>query len=159
MLATVGLLAVALVVLTLAVPASAGHQRLRTLVPLGLGTALAAGVLVALVARRTGRRRSAVLPLAGLAAGLVVGFGTDLWRGHGPGGHGSEVVYHGRYVPIDGVTTSKAYSSTLDITYGVTVPPWSLLLVGGAAGLLAGLVVWIVVRLRGWPSPSGRARR
>src|ERR1700709_1357157 len=31
----------------------------------------------------------------------------------------TEVVYHGRYVPMDGVSMSRAYASTLDITFDV----------------------------------------
>jgi ubiquinol-cytochrome c reductase cytochrome b subunit len=31
----------------------------------------------------------------------------------------TEVVYHGRYVPLDGVTMSRAYESTLNITFDV----------------------------------------
>ncbi|WP_375492469.1 cytochrome bc complex cytochrome b subunit [uncultured Jatrophihabitans sp.] len=31
----------------------------------------------------------------------------------------AEVVYHGRYVPMDGITMSRAYASTLDISFDV----------------------------------------
>jgi ubiquinol-cytochrome c reductase cytochrome b subunit len=31
----------------------------------------------------------------------------------------ADTVYHGRYVPMDGITMSQAYSSTLDITFDV----------------------------------------
>src|SRR3954452_15881124 len=31
----------------------------------------------------------------------------------------AETVYHGRYVPMDGVPMTKAYASTLDITFDV----------------------------------------
>src|SRR6478672_9546336 len=31
----------------------------------------------------------------------------------------TETVYHGRYVPMQGITMSKAYSSPLDITFDV----------------------------------------
>src|SRR6195952_5430462 len=31
----------------------------------------------------------------------------------------AETVYHGRYVPMDGITMSRAYSSTLDLSFDV----------------------------------------
>jgi Cytochrome b subunit of the bc complex len=31
----------------------------------------------------------------------------------------AEVTYHGRYVPLDGITMSRAYASTIDITFDV----------------------------------------
>ncbi len=67
-----------------------------------------------------------------------------------------EVVYHGHYALTGGVTMSRAYESTLNITYDVRAHHPELgLLTGIAVGLLAGLVVGLLISA--WP--TGRARR
>jgi hypothetical protein len=101
-------------------------------------------------ARLAGLVGPPALPLLGTIVGLAV---AGLVRGR----HGSSaVVYHGRYVPLDGVTTSKAYQSTLTLSYQHTGP--SALLIGAAIGLLVGVALAFVLgRLSGsWPSGSAR---
>jgi ubiquinol-cytochrome c reductase cytochrome b subunit len=51
----------------------------------------------------------------------------------------AEVVYHGRYLPMDGITMSRAYASTLDISFDVRggliirqIHHWAALLFVGA---------------------------
>jgi hypothetical protein len=92
------------------------------------------------------------LPSLGLIVGLAV---AGLVRTDHPSS--AAVVYHGRYVPLDGVTISRAYRSTLTLSYPHHSGP-SALLIGAAIGLLAGIAVALVLdRLSGsWPSGSAR---
>jgi ABC-type branched-subunit amino acid transport system permease subunit len=155
--AVLGLLAGALVAGVLAIDLTRQDDGdLLVPLPVTLAAGLVAGLLAAPVSYRLRRRRQLV-PLAGVGVGLLVGVGVYLWARFGPST--DTVVYHGRYVPLDGVTMSRSYSSRLDIVYDVPASWWSLLAVGAVAGLVAGAAVWLVGRLRGWPWPSGRARR
>jgi hypothetical protein len=91
--------------------------------------------------------RPLALPLVATMVGLAV---AGLVRIH----HRTGTVYHGRYVPLDGVTMSRAYESTF--SYRHTGP--STLLIGAAIGLLVGVALALVLdRLSGsWPSGSAR---
>jgi hypothetical protein len=97
--------------------------------------------------------RLLTLPLLGTIVGLAV---AGLVRIHQ--GKSAAVVDHGRYVPLDGVTISRAYESTLTISYRHSGP--STLLIGAAIGLLVGVVLLLVLErdvLSGsWPSGSAR---
>ncbi|WP_375481819.1 hypothetical protein [uncultured Jatrophihabitans sp.] len=103
-----------------------------------LGSGVVAGLFVAFAVRWLRRGRLPVLTVGGVAAGLLVGLAVYLWGRYVA--DGQRVVYHGRYVPTDGITASKAYSSTLVVGYGQPQTWWSLMGIGGVAGLVGGLV-------------------
>lgn len=96
--------------------------------------------------------------LAGIGAGLgaVVAVAVHFLTAQDPA-----AIYHGRYVPMDGLSRPKAYESTLSISYDTVHPGWLPMLplyIGG--GLLVGVAAGLVLarwRSRGvsGSSPTG----
>ncbi|WP_375497694.1 hypothetical protein [uncultured Jatrophihabitans sp.] len=131
------------------------HPALLPLLPVALGVGLLAGLLVACGGRFLRGTRPAVWPVAGVAVGLLLALGTHVWRWDGPA-DSENVVYHGRYVPLRGITASRAYGSTLDIVDAGGQSWWPLVLTGAVVGLVAGLLVLAAthrrIRASTWPS-------
>lgn len=76
----------------------------------------------------------------GLVAGAAVGALVHL-ETHTPM---AEAVYHGRYTLMNGVSMSRAYESTLNVTFDGRHHHDLPLLAGIAIGLLAGLVLGLI---------------
>lgn len=91
---------------------------------------------------RRWREAFSLVLIGGVLGAVMVG----LWYLFRPQSEG--VTYSSRYVPVQGVEMSKAYASSLDVTFFHRGSTWGQVLgVGVAIGLAVGLIAFAVLVL------------